>query len=57
MRAALLFQAASHKVVEVADRLCTLGREHGQELVHDARHDHRIVARAVVVEVRQAQAV
>ena len=57
VRAALLFQAASHKVVEVADRLCALGREHGQELVHDARHDHRIVARAVVVEVRQAQAV
>ena len=57
MRAALLLQAAAHEVVEVADRLCALSREHGQELVHDARHDHRIVARAVVVEVRQAQAV
>ena len=57
VRAALLLQAAAHEVVEVADRLCAPGREHGQELVHDARHDHRIVARAVVVEVRQAQAV
>ena len=57
VRAALLLQAAAHEIVEVADRLCALRREHGQELVHDARHDHRIVARAVVVEVRQAQAV
>ena len=57
VRAALLLQAAAHEIVEVADRLCALRREHGQELVHDARHDHCIVARAVVVEVRQAQAV
>ena len=57
VRAALLLQAAAHEIVEVADRLCALRRELGQELVHDARHDHCIVARAVVVEVRQAQAV
>ena len=57
VRAALFLQAAAHESVEIVERLRALRREHGQELVHDARDDHRVVAGAVVVEVRQAQPV
>ena len=56
-RVPLFLQPAAHEVVEIADRLCAALGEHGQELAHDARNDHRVVRGAVVVEVRQTQAV
>ena len=57
VRAALFLQAAAHESVEIVERLRAFRREHGQELVHDARDDHRVVAGAVMVEVRQTQPV
>lgn len=55
VRAALFLQAAAHERVEIVERLRALRRKHGQELIHDARDDHCVVAGAVMVEVRQAQ--
>ncbi len=40
--------------VEILRALCA---QHGQELVHHARHDHGVVGSAVVVKLRQAEVV
>jgi len=55
VRAALFLQAAAHERVEIVERLHALRRKHGQELIHDARDNHRVITGAVMVEVRQAQ--
>ena len=43
--------------LDVADALRALFAQHGDEALHHPRHDHRVVARAVVVELRQREIV
>ena len=46
---------AAERAVDVADALHALLPEHGDEAAHHARHHLRVVIRAVVVELGQAQ--
>ena len=56
-RADMVVHALADKLVHVMERDRAALCEHGQELCHDARHDHRVVGGAVVVEARQTQPV
>ena len=45
----------AHDLVDVAELFRPLVVQHGDELLHHAGHDLRVVERAVMVELRQAQ--